>query len=57
MRSDTDIKNDILAELEWDPEVQMTDIGVTVVDGAVTLTGSVYTYPECKAAERAAKRV
>ncbi|RAI03827.1 ornithine aminotransferase [Acuticoccus sediminis] len=57
MRSDRDIKNDILAELEWDPEVEMADIGVTVVDGAVTLSGSVPSYPERKAAERAAKRV
>lgn len=57
MRSDLDIKNDILAELDWDPEVEMSNIGVSVVDGAVTLSGSVYTYPERKAAEAAAKRV
>ncbi|MCF3934825.1 BON domain-containing protein [Acuticoccus sp. M5D2P5] len=57
MRSDKDIKTDILAELEWDPEVNMSDIVVSVVDGAVTLSGTVYTYPERKAAERAVKRV
>lgn len=57
MRTDQDIKNDILAELEWDPEIGMTEIDVTVVDGAVTLTGKVASYPERKAAERAVKRV
>ena len=57
MRSDQDIKNDILAELDWDPEVDRADIGVAVVDGAVTLTGTVATFPERKAAEKAARRV
>jgi osmotically-inducible protein OsmY len=57
MRKDDVIKNEILDELDWDPAVRMTDVGVTVVDGAVTLTGTVQSYPERSAAERAAKRV
>lgn len=57
MRSDIDIKNDVLAELEWDPEVDVADIGVSVADGSVTLTGTVPTYPERRAAENAVKRV
>lgn len=57
MRKDRDIQNDILDELKWDPAVDVTDVGVSVVDGAVTLTGTVRTFPERWAAERAAKRV
>jgi osmotically-inducible protein OsmY len=57
MRKDQDIKNDILDELEWDPEVDMSDISITVVDGAVTLRGTVASYAERRAAERAVRRV
>ncbi len=56
-RLDADIKNDILAELKWDPQVKETDIGVIVKDGAVTLTGTVPFYMQKYAAEKAAKRV
>ena len=48
---------DVLAELEWDPEVDATDVGVEVDDGVVTLTGTVDAFTQRWAAERAALRV
>ncbi len=57
MRPDHDIKQDVVAELEWDPQVDEAHVGVTVADGAVTLTGAVRTYASRRAAERAALRV
>lgn len=57
MRTDSDIKNDILAELQWDPQIRSTEVGVTVKDGAVALHGTVFSYAEKIAAESAAKRV
>lgn len=57
MREDADIKRDVEAELRWDPQVDEAHIGVSVVDGAVTLTGRVKTYASRRAAERVALRV
>ncbi len=55
--SDLDIQRDVLDELRWEPSVNAAEIGVSVKDGVVTLTGHVSTYVEKYAAERAAKRV
>lgn len=57
MRSDSEIKKDVEDELQWDPLIDATDIGVTVKDGVVTLTGFVSSYLHKSDAERAAKRV
>ncbi|MBU1361538.1 MAG: BON domain-containing protein [Gammaproteobacteria bacterium] len=57
MTTDTQLKNDILAELDWDPAVRSTDVGVIVKDGVVTLTGHPASYAEKYAIERAAERV
>jgi osmotically-inducible protein OsmY len=57
MRSDEEIRDDVIAEIEWDPRIKSTEVGVTVKDGAVTLMGTVDTYAEKLAAEQAAKRV
>jgi osmotically-inducible protein OsmY len=56
-KSDTDLKNDVLAELRFEPSVNVTDIGVLVKDGTVTLNGFASTYEEKWGAVRAAKRV
>ena len=56
-KSDGQLQNDVMAELAWEPSVDHADIGVSVVDGVVTLSGFVKTYPEKLAAEHAAKRV
>ncbi len=38
-KTDEEIKTDVLAELKFDPSVKVTDIGVLVTDGTVTLNG------------------
>jgi osmotically-inducible protein OsmY len=57
--TDTDVRvrNEVMRQLEWDPEVDASAIGVTVADGTVTLTGYVDSYAGKLAAERTAKRV
>jgi osmotically-inducible protein OsmY len=42
--TDEQIRNDVLAELKWDPQVHAGEIGVIVKDGVVTLTGWVDSY-------------
>ncbi len=41
MKNDTQLQKDVIAELNWDPSVNTTDIGVEVKDGVVTLSGHV----------------
>ena len=57
MRTDSDIKRDVEAELRWDPDIDPTDIGVAVKSGVVTLTGFVRSYSQKYEAERIVKRV
>ena len=57
MRSDSDIKRDVEAELQSDPSVDATDIAVAVKNGVVTLSGFVRKYMVKLEAEGAAKRV
>lgn len=51
------LQHHVLAELEWDPSVDASKIGVTAEGGVVTLTGYVPTYGEKWNAERVAKRI
>ena len=39
MKTDKQLRSDVLAELDWDPSVTSTHIGVEVAGGVVTLTG------------------
>jgi len=55
--NDTRVRDSVVRQLEWDPEVDASAIGVAAKDRAVTLTGYVDTYAGKLAAERAAKRV
>jgi osmotically-inducible protein OsmY len=57
MRPDSDIRRDVEDELRWDPEIDATDIAVTVKNGVVTLTGFVRSYMQKYQAEADAKRV
>jgi osmotically-inducible protein OsmY len=58
MKSDSEIREDVIRELRWDPQISDPDgIGVAVTDGAVTLTGHASTYAEKLAAARATERV
>ena len=57
IRPDEEIQRDLLEELGWEARVQPNEIGGTVRDGVVTLTGVVDNYAKKWAAERAAHRV
>src|SRR5205085_6443316 len=57
MRSDRDIKRDVEDELRWDPDIDPTDIAVSVNNAVVTLTGFVRSYMQKYEAVRDAKRV
>ncbi|WP_433344506.1 BON domain-containing protein [Micromonospora sp. CA-111912] len=56
-RTDPEIHRDVLAELDWDPQVPPTVVGVAVLHGVVTLTGSVDSYAHRWAAVRCAQRI
>ncbi len=56
-KNDAALKDDVLAELEYEPSVRVTDIGVLVKDGTVTLNGFATNYGEKWDAVRAARRV
>lgn len=57
VHSDADIQQDVLEELSWDPHVTVSDIGASVKEGVVTLTGVVENYISRMAAQNAALRV
>ena len=56
IRTDAQIQTDVLAELKWEPRVAPNEVGVSVKDGVVTLTGWVDSYGKRWAAEEAAHR-
>src|SRR5688572_16675282 len=51
------LRDSVMQQLEWDPEISSQDISVSAKDGAITLTGFVHNYLERIAAERIAKSV
>jgi len=55
--TDKEIQQAVLRELEWEPLVKSTEIGVSVKEGVVALSGFVDSYAKKYDAERAAKRV
>jgi osmotically-inducible protein OsmY len=57
MKSDIDIKRDVEEELRSNPDLDATDIAVSVKGGVVTLSGFVRSYSRKWEAERTAKRV
>ena len=57
MKTDSQLQQDVLAELKWEPCVTASKIGVEVESGIVTLAGHVGSYSEKWHAERAAQRV
>jgi osmotically-inducible protein OsmY len=57
MRSDSDIKQDVEAELRYEPDLDATDITVSVKNGVVTLSGFAKSYMQEYRAEAVAKRV
>lgn len=54
---DKELQQAVIDELDWEPSVDASHIGVTASKGVVTLSGHVPTYFEKRSAERAAQRV
>jgi osmotically-inducible protein OsmY len=57
MKSESEIEHDVRDELKWDPDLDASDIAVSVKDGVVTLAGFTHSYTDRLEAEMAAKRV
>ena len=57
MITDTEIQENVLAELSWEPALDATEITVTANNGVVTLRGKVHHYGERRAAEQAAVKI
>ena len=57
MISDHQLRQDVLDELDFEPSINATHIGVGANAGVITLTGFVSNYGEKLAAERAVRRV
>ena len=55
--NDKQLRESVVRQLEWAPEIVSQDISVKAKEGAVTLTGFVHTYAEKVAAEQATKSV
>ena len=57
MKTDSQIQQDVIAELKWEPSINAAEVGVEVKNGVVTLAGHVASYGEKWDVERAAQRV
>src|SRR4051794_24790062 len=57
MSRDSELRNDVVAELGWEPAVDAEHLSVICRDGVVTVGGRVSTYAAKAAAERAIRRV
>lgn len=55
--TDVRVRDAVMRQLDWDPEVDASAVGVAARNGTVTLTGYIDSYSGKLAAERAAKRV
>jgi osmotically-inducible protein OsmY len=55
--NDVRIRDAVIHQLDWDPEVDASGVGVAAKDGSVTLTGFIDSYSGKLAAERAAKKI
>lgn len=56
-QTDTQLHDSVQRQLEWDPEIDASDVAVIASDGVITLTGIVHSYAAKLAAERSVKRV
>ncbi len=57
MKSNQELQRDVQNAIRWEPLLHAAEIGVTVKDGVVSLTGIVDSYVKKMEAENAAKRV
>ena len=44
MKSNEDLQRDVQNAIKWEPLLHAAEIGVTAIDGVVTLTGTVDSY-------------
>ena len=56
-QTDTQLHDSVQRQLEWDPEIDATDLAVIASDGTITLAGIARSYAAKLAAEQSAKRV
>ena len=54
---DTELRQHVIDELNFEPSIDAANVGVAVEDGIVTLTGHVASYAEKIIAERAVQRI
>lgn len=57
MKTDIQIKQDVIDQLKWQNDIDETQIGVIVNDGVVTLTGLVFSNAIKLSVEKAVKKV
>ena len=57
MKTDSELKRDVEEELQWDPEIDATDIAVSVKSGVVSLTGFTHSFADKVEAETITKRI
>ena len=57
MKNNAQLQKDVQDAIKWEPLLNAAEIGVTVKDGVVTLTGNVDNYSKKSQAEDAAKNV
>ena len=57
LNTDSQLQKDVMDEIKWESSATAAEIGVSAANGVVTLTGTVATYAEKSAVERAAQRV
>lgn len=57
MKTDSQLKEDVTKELEWEPSINASQVGVAVKNGVVTLAGHLDTFAEKYAIERTVGRI
>ena len=57
MKTDREIQGQVQQELRWDTRIDATEIGVAVEGSIVSLSGTVKSFAERRAAQEAALRV
>lgn len=57
MKTNEELQRDVQNAIKWEPLLHAAEIGVTVKDGVVTLTGTVDSYAKKLEAENATKKV
>ena len=57
MKTDAQIQKDVMDQLKWNPFLNASEIGVSVKNGVVTLSGQVDSFSKKMAAERSTKAV